>query len=137
MEFLDYLFDNEYKQRNDIEELKEQSFIVQNSMYTDYKKIEKGTKKTDEEISKLKKRIAELENNLGTMAMFVKTIKKLLEEKGLFNETEFIKLCKKIDLADGIADNKSTLKNQEIIEDKNKKINNKENENDKSFFLNR
>ena len=56
----------------------------------------------------LDRRVEELEDDLGQMALFVRTLFRLLCEKGTIQRAEFLEAARAIDAQDGSVDGKYT-----------------------------
>lgn len=97
MSIFNYLFDSDWYQRSDIEALKEQ-----NSNLTSRVEIRRST---DAEQSA---RIAELQQDVGELALLSKTLMRLLLEKGVCTGKELEDLMREIDMEDGVADGRVT-----------------------------
>ena len=97
MDFWDYLFDNEYYQRADIQSLKKQSLIW------------KQTQKRDrQQVNDQQKRIEELEDQVGQLALLCRSLLTVLREDGTVKPERLREVMDQIDAADGTVDGKIT-----------------------------
>jgi hypothetical protein len=86
------LFDNELLQRFDIEDTKK-------ALRISHDQARKGIRRTRESVEAL-------EDDLAVMALYVRTLRRLMVEKGVFTRAEFAEALRAIDLQDGTADGK-------------------------------
>jgi hypothetical protein len=96
-----FLFDSQWGLRADLEETRHA--IVANARI--------GIRSRGElrrDVRGLEDRVAELEEDIGVLALFVRTTQRLLIEKGVFSKEEFGAALRAIDLQDGKADGKYT-----------------------------
>ncbi len=94
MSIFDYLFDNEWSQRSDIEELKSQTADLAGA-----RGVADATQKA---------RIKQLEEGVGELALLCKTLMRMLLEKGVCTGQEINALMKQLDLEDGVEDGRVT-----------------------------
>jgi hypothetical protein len=92
---LDYMFDNEWIQRADIENLKSSTFQMRSSAYRMQRKVINDAE-----------RIRELEDQVAHLTLINEALLRMLEKKGVFARDEFRSLLVEIDLEDGVHDGK-------------------------------
>lgn len=97
MDFWDHLFDNEYKQRADIESLKRSSLARKRARMRDRQQAQ------DQQ-----KRIEELEDQVGELALLCRSLLTVLREDGTVQPERFQEVVKRIDAEDGVIDGKIT-----------------------------
>jgi hypothetical protein len=97
MDFWDHLFDNEYKQRADIESLKRSSLARKRARMRDRQQAQ------DQQ-----KRIEELEDQVGELALLCRSLLTVLREDGTVQPERFQEIMKQIDAEDGVVDGKIT-----------------------------
>ena len=90
MSVFKYIFDSEWSQRSDIEKLK-----VQAARSSKHAEFAKATQKA---------RIAELERDVGELALLSKALMQIILERQLCTGEELEALMREIDLADGVED---------------------------------
>jgi hypothetical protein len=56
----------------------------------------------------LEERLEDLEHDVGEMALFVRTLWRILAEKGTIDRAEFVQVARAIDAQDGTADGRYT-----------------------------
>ncbi len=93
MSIFNYLFDNEWSQRADIEDLKAQAARLS----------DRSTRNL-----RYENRIKELETDIGELALLSKALMRILLEKGICTGRELEDLIKTIDMEDGVEDGKVT-----------------------------
>lgn len=81
MRVLDYLLENDWIQRADIDRLNQKSRVDQ-------------------------RRVGELEDEIGRLALVAETLLRVLEKKGAFSREEFRRLLTEVDREDGRVDGK-------------------------------
>ncbi|MCC9602735.1 hypothetical protein LOC67_19470 [Stieleria sp. JC731] len=110
MDLWKFVFDNEYRQRADIESLRETS-----------KTVRRDRMRQSRALKSQESRIEELENQVGELALLCRSMLTVLRENGSIDPTQFQETLSKIDLEDGVADGKITKDppsdNQPIIPD--------------------
>ncbi|MEM7393426.1 MAG: hypothetical protein AAF492_13865 [Verrucomicrobiota bacterium] len=94
MSLFSYLFDNEWSQRSDINNL-------------NHKLSARSTQQRQ-----TNRRVEDLEDELGKTQLILFSLIELLKEKEIWDEAVYLKLKKKIDLMDGCEDNKIQLKRE-------------------------
>lgn len=97
MDFWDYLFDNEYRQRADIQSLKEHSHARKLAELRGQRQIE------DQQ-----QRIETLENQVGELALLCRSLMTLLRENGTVQPERLQEVMIRIDAEDGLIDGKIT-----------------------------
>ena len=95
MGLLDHMFDNDWRQRQDIEALKAQS-----------RRLGRSRRKVT---ANLRARVEELEDTVGGLTLLCRGLLEMMEKKGVWNEEEFRAICREIDAADGTLDGKAPL----------------------------
>ena len=100
MGFFDHVFDSDYRQREDILKLQRKSRVMNGRR----RRAEIKQRKHAEE---LEQRTTELEDTVGTLALMFKGLVGLMQEKGVWDDAVFSRICKEIDAADGVMDGKS------------------------------
>ena len=93
MTFWDHLFDNDYRQRTDIEALRRKA-NTRNS----------ATMRNRRDLEEHHQRIEKLEQHVGELALICRTLMTLLREQGTFSPEELQEVMNRIDLEDGVAD---------------------------------
>ena len=97
MDFWDHLFDSEYKQRADIESLKRMS------------RLRRSARKRDlQNVKDQQKRIEQLEDQVGELALLCRSLLTILREDGTVEPKRFQEVMKQIDAEDGVVDGKIT-----------------------------
>ena len=96
MGVLNYLFDNEWAQRADIEDTKRRLDAQSRIDREARGRLREG----------LEGRIQALEDEGGQVALFVRTLFRLLVEKGTLSKPEFLEAARAIDAQDGTVDGK-------------------------------
>ncbi len=99
MDFWDHLFDNEYKQRADIESLKQIARLRQSAA------ARQRQLATD-----LAKRIEVLEDQVGELALLCRSLLTVLREDGTVLPERLQAVMRQIDAEDGVVDGKITPK---------------------------
>ena len=97
MSIFNFIFDSEWSQRSDIEDLKQKNIELASKLYQ--KRPGEAT---------LEKKIHTLEQEVGELALLSKTLMRILMEKGVCTGQEFEALMHQFDLEDGVADGKVT-----------------------------
>ncbi|MEM7232376.1 MAG: hypothetical protein AAF517_09390 [Planctomycetota bacterium] len=97
MSLLNYLFDNDWFQRSDIEKLKNRNRGLESSV----SRSRSRSKRTED-------RVQELESQIGELALFNQTLLRMLIEKDVCTPSEFTNLFQMVDLEDGVADGRVT-----------------------------
>ena len=97
MEFWDYLFDNEYRQRTDIQSLKKRTLSWKNAQ-----------QRVRNEVDDQQRRIEELENQVGELALLCRSLLTVLREDGTVKPEHLREVMNRIDAADGTIDGKIT-----------------------------
>ena len=97
MDFWDHLFDNEYKQRADIESLKRSSLARK-----------QGRMRDRQQVQDLQKRIEDLEDQVGELALLCRSLLTVLREDGTVPPERFQEVLQRIDAEDGVVDGKIT-----------------------------
>ena len=92
---LDYMFDNDWIQRADIENLKSSARQMQSSEYRMRKKVVDDSQ-----------RIGDLEDQVAHLTLINEALLRILEKKNTFARDEFRALLVEIDLEDGVHDGK-------------------------------
>lgn len=92
---LDYMFDNEWIQRADIENLKTSAQQMQSTAFQMRRKVIDDAQ-----------RIRELEDQVAHLTLINEAVLRMLEKKGVFARDEFRSLLVEIDLEDGVHDGK-------------------------------
>lgn len=95
MSIWDYVFDNRYRRRFDIETLKTDRQIHAARIY--------------DQTADLKARVEALEGDLGSLALLCRSLIAMLRTKDVWDEEEFRTLCREIDLEDGKEDCRAPL----------------------------
>ncbi len=98
MGFLRYVFDNEWTQRADIDA--QSARLTRQSIQA---RAERRRLREDVDA-----RVKALEDDLGEMALFVRTLYRVLVEKGSIDRAAFLEAMKAVDASDGAADGKYT-----------------------------
>lgn len=93
MSLFDYLFDSEWRQRSDIESLRQER-------YRSNRLVNRHRRKALE----LDGRVKELEDDLAELALFNATLLRMLTSKGVCTNDEFAGLLKSVDAEDGRID---------------------------------
>ena len=93
----DYLFDSEWRQRDDINSLKETQ-----KRNLRFQSLIRG--KTVERMQKLE----ETQHHMGELALYCRTAVTLLMDKGIITREEFLQRMKEIGASDGKADGELT-----------------------------
>ena len=101
MSLWDYLFDSDYRQRADIESLKERSRRQQLA-------IARSSARKTERMSELEGRVEELEEQVGALELMNRALLATLRKSSDFSEEEFCKLVNQIDIEDRALDGKVT-----------------------------
>lgn len=94
MSIWNYVFDNEYRQRSDIEDLKRRSQVTGRSQ----------TRKAKE----LDRRVDELEEEVGEITLVCRSLLTLLRQSGVVDPTAFEAVMADIDAEDGVIDGRVT-----------------------------
>ena len=102
MSFWDYLFDSDWKQRSDIEELRMQSSLNRAHRKNSRRQIEK--------ITSLENRVEELEDGLGEVILLLMATMEMLKQSKQWDEETFNKSVALIDAHDGTVDGKTSTK---------------------------
>jgi hypothetical protein len=97
MDFWDHLFDNEYKQRADIESLKRSSLARK-----------RGRMRDRQQVQDLQQRIEELEDQVGELALLCRSLLTVLREDGTVQPERFQEVMHRMDAEDGVVDGKIT-----------------------------
>ena len=93
MDFWDHLFDNEYKQRADIEVLKRSA----------RKRVVSRSRQV-QQIDDQARRIEQLEQQVGELALLCRTLLTVLRTNGAVEPTQFHQVMDEIDAEDGVVD---------------------------------
>src|SRR5262245_36067998 len=96
-----YMFDNEWLQRADIE-------ATRDALHTQARIGIRSRGEMRRNLQDLEARVDELEEENGVLALFVRTLQRLMIEKGVFSKDELAAALRAIDLQDGKADGKYT-----------------------------
>ncbi len=99
MDFWDHLFDNEYKQRADTESIKRSSLARKSARMRDR-----------HEVQDQQKRIEELEDQIGELALLCRSLLTVLREAGTIQPERLQEVMKLMDAEDGMVDEKITPK---------------------------
>ena len=99
MSIWEHLFDNEYKQRADIDSLKRISLSRKRRRRSDRQQT------LDQQ-----KRIEHLEDQVGELALLCRSLLTVLREDGTVQPERFQEVMKQIDAEDGVDDGKITPK---------------------------
>lgn len=102
MSFWDHMFDSEWKQRSDIEELKKASRYRRFSS-------RRQAGEHEEQIKSLEHRIDELEDDLGQATLFLMATMEMLKQTDNWDNDKFHSALAIIDKRDGVQDGKATL----------------------------
>lgn len=94
MSVWNYVFDSEYKQRFDIENLRQSSQVAR--------------RRQNRNTRELKERVNELEHEVGELALICRTLLTVLRESGNFDEQTFQQVFHEIDAEDGVIDGRVT-----------------------------
>jgi DNA repair exonuclease SbcCD ATPase subunit len=97
MSIFNYLFDNEWSQRTDIETLKTRNKNLASRLHLRHKSQ-----------AALEARVTQLESEVGELALLSKTLMRLIVEKGTCTGQELEAMLHQVDLADGVADGRVT-----------------------------
>ncbi|WP_182865721.1 hypothetical protein [Stieleria mannarensis] len=97
MDFWDHLFDNEYKRRADIEKLKRTA-----------RARRLARRRTADQIDSQEKRIEQLEDKVGELALLCRSLLTILRENGAVDPQRFQQIMTEIDAEDGVVDGKIT-----------------------------
>ena len=97
MSIFNYIFDNEWSQRSDIETLKQQNASLASRV---------ARRRSSEAVQE--ERVAELEREVGELALLGKTLLRVLLEKGVSTGREIEDMMHHVDLEDGVADGRVT-----------------------------
>ncbi|RMG17416.1 MAG: hypothetical protein D6731_04210 [Planctomycetota bacterium] len=89
-DFWSYVFDSEYRQRADIEDLKRRGQAVQ-------RRVRRGLRDLEE-------RVEELELQVGSLALLCRALLSLLREQGTVDPEALAAAVDAIDLEDGVRD---------------------------------
>jgi hypothetical protein len=90
MGIFDYMFDNEWAQRSDINAAR--SAVDANARSS----------------RRLARNVNELADEVAVLALFVRTLQRLMIEKGVITKDEFLEALRAIDMQDGKLDGKYT-----------------------------
>lgn len=101
MGVMNYLFDGDLMQRADIERTKVALYRQAHSEKVARRKLREG-------IEGVVERLQEAENDVGELTLFVRTLFRLLLEKGTVGRDEFLQAARAIDAQDGTVDGKYT-----------------------------
>jgi hypothetical protein len=101
MNFWDILFDSDYKQRADIEALKDSSARRKRAWHQDRQRGE------DQQ-----QRIVALEEQVGELTLLCRSLLTCLREAGIVQPEKFQEVMQRIDVEDGVADGKVTIKDK-------------------------
>lgn len=93
MSIAHYLFDHDWLQRSDIEDLKQQAARLESRQRRD---------------RELYERVEELEQDVGELALLCKTLMNLLLEHQVCTGKQLEDMMRQVDLEDGVADGKIT-----------------------------
>ena len=102
MSFWDHMFDSDWKQRNDIEELKRASRYRRKSNL-------RQVREHGEQINVLEQRVTELENDLGQATLFLMATMEMLKQTDNWDNATFHRALAVIDKRDGDQDGKAAL----------------------------
>jgi len=102
MSLWDYVFDSEWSQRSDIEDLKRRT---RNSQSVTMRKTVRQRK----EIESLEERVEELEGDVGQMTLFLMATIEMLKSTGKWDNEVFHQALEFIDGRDGVKDGKASL----------------------------
>jgi hypothetical protein len=102
MSIFNYLFDNEWSQRSDIEELKARSSRQHQVAARSYSRTESKVRSLETEVDTLK-------DEVGALQLIVRSLVKTLETTPGWREEDFRENLMAIDLEDGILDGKAKL----------------------------
>lgn len=98
MGILTYLFDNEWAQRSDIEltkrRLEHQSRVDREAR----RRLRRG----------MEARIDDIEDDVAELALFVRTLMRVLTEKGVIDRAAFVEAARAVDASDGTEDGRYT-----------------------------
>ena len=97
MSIFDHLFDSEYKQRVDIESLKRGA-----------QERRRARSRDRQQLDDQQKRIEELEDQVGELALLCRSLLTVLREDGTVEPERFQQVMEKIDAEDGVVDGKVT-----------------------------
>jgi len=101
MSLFKYLFDNEWSQRADIEELKMQARRQKwASINSDRRKAE--------EVDDLSFQVRDLQDQVGSLRLIVRGLVTLLKEQKTLDYPKFREILLKIDMEDGVQDGKAS-----------------------------
>ncbi len=102
MSLWNYVFDSQWMQRSDIEQLKKSTWRRQLSS----SRISSRQKK---KMVSLEERIEELEDNLGQVTLFLLSSMEMLKQSNNWDDDKFKEAMDMIDGKDGIQDGKASL----------------------------
>ena len=102
MSFWKYMFDSEWSQRRDIEHLK-----AANLSRT--RRSSRAARSNTKSIDQLTEQVQSLEDTVGEMALYLKSVATLLEQNGVLTQESLLESMRKIDAEDGNVDGKTTL----------------------------
>ena len=97
MSVFDYMYDNDWLQRQDIDNLRRSSMVLRSKMIRDGGRIRN-----------LEAEIDDLADQLGHLTLINEALLRMLEKKGVILRDEFRSLLVEVDLEDGAHDGKLT-----------------------------
>lgn len=103
MSIFKYLFDNEWSQRADIEELK------MRARRQHWASIN-GSNKTESEIYSLEVQVRQLQEQVGSLQLVTRGLVSMLKEQKNWDEKKFQRTLLEIDIEDGVQDGQVTRK---------------------------
>lgn len=97
MSVFDYMYDNDWIQRQDIDNLRRSSMVLRSKMIRDGGRIRN-----------LEAEIDDLADQVGHLTLINEALLRMLEKKGVILRDEFRSLLVEVDLEDGVHDGKLT-----------------------------
>ncbi|PHR99368.1 MAG: hypothetical protein COA78_25000 [Blastopirellula sp.] len=109
MSFWDHMFDNDWKQREDIEQLRRSS-------KTASRRQRRDVSGNSSKLESLESRVEELEADLGHTVLLLTGTLEMLKQSGTWDSDKFAQLLHEIDMRDGVEDGQASLKKPEVPE---------------------
>ena len=106
MSIFNYLFDNEWRQRSDIEDLRERS---RRQQYV----ARREKRRASSEIQALEYNVKELQEQVGELQLITRAMHQMLQSQNGWDESRFQKILVELDLEDGVRDGKVTSHQEE------------------------
>ena len=93
MSFFDNLFDSEWAQRSDINELDERA-----------RRLEYRVLRGNQHATGLEQEVSDLRRDVSGMLLMLETLQRVLADRGICSQEDFVKRMRAIDAEDGIVD---------------------------------